>query len=100
MKKTAISFCTHQPFNILLLRFIFNCFFFSSRRRHTRSLRDWSSDMCSSDLIACFPVGSVPSSWPLRTGTIGKEERRVGKECRSGELSYREKKKKKTKMSK
>src|SRR6266496_5889990 len=26
-------------------------FFFSSRRRHTRSLRDWSSDVCSSDLI-------------------------------------------------
>src|SRR5204862_2635912 len=25
-------------------------FFFSSRRRHTRSLRDWSSDVCSSDL--------------------------------------------------
>src|SRR6266496_859274 len=24
-------------------------FFFSSRRRHTRSLRDWSSDVCSSD---------------------------------------------------
>src|SRR5699024_11713092 len=27
-------------------------FFFSSRRRHTRSKRDWSSDVCSSDLIA------------------------------------------------
>src|SRR6266513_597910 len=29
-----------------------NClfFFFSSRRRHTRSKRDWSSDVCSSDL--------------------------------------------------
>src|SRR6266496_3161907 len=27
-------------------------FFFSSRRRHTRSLRDWSSDVCSSDLHA------------------------------------------------
>src|SRR6266496_6520557 len=27
-------------------------FFFSSRRRHTRSLRDWSSDVCSSDLCA------------------------------------------------
>src|SRR6266496_1812050 len=27
------------------------CFFFSSRRRHTRSLRDWSSDVCSSDLF-------------------------------------------------
>src|SRR5271156_7047168 len=26
--------------------------FFSSRRRHTRSLRDWSSDVCSSDLPA------------------------------------------------
>src|SRR5260221_40196 len=27
-------------------------FFFSSRRRHTRSLCDWSSDVCSSDLLA------------------------------------------------
>src|SRR5207249_7063981 len=28
----------------------FSLFFFSSRRRHTRSKRDWSSDVCSSDL--------------------------------------------------
>src|SRR3989337_273960 len=28
-------------------------FVFSSRRRHTRCYRDWSSDVCSSDLIAC-----------------------------------------------
>src|SRR6266511_4610633 len=27
-------------------------FFFSSRRRHTRFSRDWSSDVCSSDLLA------------------------------------------------
>src|SRR5699024_11224979 len=27
-------------------------FFFSSRRRHTRSKRDWSSDVCSSDLTS------------------------------------------------
>src|SRR6266542_6443811 len=27
-------------------------FFFSSRRRHTRCYRDWSSDVCSSDLFA------------------------------------------------
>src|SRR5437867_10045482 len=27
------------------------CFFFSSRRRHTRSYGDWSSDVCSSDLL-------------------------------------------------
>src|SRR6266496_5329473 len=33
----------------MLIRFFF---FFSSRRRHTRSLRDWSSDVCSSDLDA------------------------------------------------
>src|SRR5438034_6119682 len=31
-------------------------FFFSSRRRHTRSLCDWSSDVCSSDLVS---VGGV-----------------------------------------
>src|SRR5438034_5776710 len=31
---------------------LFFFFFFSSRRRHTRSLCDWSSDVCSSDLSA------------------------------------------------
>src|SRR5262245_62421796 len=30
---------------------IFCFFFFSSRRRHTRCLSDWSSDVCSSDLL-------------------------------------------------
>src|SRR5690606_39998086 len=29
----------------------FLMFFFSSRRRHTRFSRDWSSDVCSSDLV-------------------------------------------------
>src|SRR2546422_4958807 len=35
-------------------------FFFSSRRRHTRCSRDWSSDVCSSDLAALstFPVAA------------------------------------------
>src|SRR5918911_538221 len=32
-------------------------FFFSSRRRHTRYWRDWSSDVCSSDLGTFFGVG-------------------------------------------
>src|SRR5256712_5033513 len=32
-------------------------FFFSSRRRHTRSDRDWSSDVCSSDLAVCEDRG-------------------------------------------
>src|SRR6476659_4457943 len=35
-------------------------FFFSSRRRHTRCLSDWSSDVCSSDL----PSAASPSSCP------------------------------------
>src|SRR2546422_1712132 len=33
------------------------CFFFSSRRRHTRCSRDWSSDVCSSDLRAVVGLG-------------------------------------------
>src|SRR2546422_4523289 len=33
------------------LIFILFFFFFSSRRRHTRCSRDWSSDVCSSDLV-------------------------------------------------
>src|SRR5207249_5254544 len=36
--------------SILIVIGVFLCFFFSSRRRHTRSKRDWSSDVCSSDL--------------------------------------------------
>src|SRR3989440_642781 len=36
-------------FKCIVYYFLF--FFFSSRRRHTRSDRDWSSDVCSSDLI-------------------------------------------------
>src|SRR5205807_4198749 len=35
-------------------------FFFSSRRRHTRLQGDWSSDVCSSDLVVLFPGVSLP----------------------------------------
>src|SRR5699024_11270256 len=40
-------------------------FFFSSRRRHTRSKRDWSSDVCSSDLkeIVVFIIGMRVNKW-------------------------------------
>src|SRR2546426_5341705 len=37
-------------------------FFFSSRRRHTRLQGDWSSDVCSSDLVSLKCSGSVGSS--------------------------------------
>src|SRR5438067_6522812 len=39
-------------------------FFFSSRRRHTRSKRDWSSDVCSSDLLP-LDKRAVCSLWPF-----------------------------------
>src|SRR5699024_2975088 len=39
-------------------------FFFSSRRRHTRSKRDWSSDVCSSDLAEGEPAVALPPLTP------------------------------------
>src|SRR5205809_1807207 len=73
-------------------------FFFSSRRRHTRCSRDWSSDVCSSDLGPRSPprVGDRQLEHadegvePQRS-----EERRVGKECRSRRSPYTKKKNKK-----
>src|SRR5699024_11962707 len=41
-------------------------FFFSSRRRHTRSKRDWSSDVCSSDLKVSS-VAKLLKDWPVTT---------------------------------
>src|SRR5437588_8009397 len=91
--------------------FVFFFFFFSSRRRHTRSLCDWSSDVCSSDLHHLRalrrrgdpPEGAPRAHGPHRPGRTRlahlvlqgrpepdrlparhrSEERRVGKECRS-----------------
>src|SRR5438093_9032772 len=67
-------------------------FFFSSGRRHTRLVSDWSSDVCSSDLSATrlnlYTVSLV--ALDAETGRlkwhyqqVRSEERRVGKECRS-----------------
>src|SRR2546421_1710248 len=44
------SFFSYFTFFFELLCLLCFFFFFSSRRRHTRSDRDWSSDVCSSDL--------------------------------------------------
>src|SRR3712207_1364705 len=41
-------------------------FFFSSRRRHTRYWRDWSSDVCSSDLILVANAGITRDGLLLR----------------------------------
>src|SRR5690554_8014456 len=47
--------------------------FFSSRRRHTRCGRDWSSDVCSSDLVSgipgiAFPRNAADAPWILPGG--------------------------------
>src|SRR5438445_13688681 len=81
-------------------------FFFSSRRRHTRYWRDWSSDVCSSDLLKqarIYGDGFTWSEWLVddqreasgRPDVLAfrSEERRVGKECRSRWSPYHEKKK-------
>src|SRR5438309_11403577 len=87
-----------------------NNFFFSSRRRHTRWNCDWSSDVCSSDLVedgdaaGIHPVAGVDagsisifdstfSGNVAAPSTTRSEERRVGKECRSGWWPYAENKK-------
>src|SRR5205085_5723345 len=48
------NYIRHCFFFISLFLCLFFFFFFSSRRRHTRFDCDWSSDVCSSDLIARF----------------------------------------------
>src|SRR5262245_65880970 len=92
-------------------------FFFSSRRRHTRCLSDWSSDVCSSDLIfITHPVTRRKSLYVNRLMTkrieglpmaesddileelfdytedpsVRSEERRVGKECSGWGCRYHE----------
>src|SRR5437868_14064755 len=77
-------------------------FFFSSRRRHTRSKRDWSSDVCSSDLfslataVVAGPMVTASSRRGSRSASLSRsEERRVGKECRSRWEPNHYKKKKK-----
>src|SRR3712207_5822960 len=46
--------------------------FFSSRRRHTRYWRDWSSDVCSSDLAVAFALAPGQAhELPLAPGLLG-----------------------------
>src|SRR5947207_6989477 len=57
---------------LALFPFIVCCFFFfSSRRRHTRSLCDWSSDVCSSDLERSG-CQALPLAWCLGWGKNGR----------------------------
>src|SRR5439155_12620044 len=102
--------CHHALTTRIILLVFF--FFFSSRRRHTRWPRDWSSDVCSSDLSPGVPISvclemdlerqeianleelkANPTAWGLANAVAAEsgrsEERRVGKECRCGWSPYR-----------
>src|SRR5699024_11772342 len=46
-------------------------FFFSSRRRHTRSKRDWSSDVCSSDLPSMYHPHLSVADEVRKAGELG-----------------------------
>src|SRR5690606_41189619 len=95
-------------FFVFFFLFVLFFFFFSSRRRHTRFSRDWSSDVCSSDLDVAdlLLAGHADPSHDsardellprfrllanrfgnllvkLVSEQLRSEERRVGKECRS-----------------
>src|SRR5574339_743861 len=79
------------------LYLFFFIFFFSSRRRHTMSPGDWSSDVCSSDLgAAVFQVSfSSDGAHLVTAGQDGRsEERRVGKSVDLGGRRIIKKKKK------
>src|SRR5471030_27509 len=87
-------YCLHR-FGLLLV------FFFSSRRRHTSCLSDWSSDVCSSDLLwvnAKEQIAALHGIAIREENLVEKsrsEERRVGKECRSRGWPYHDKTKQK-----
>src|SRR5207245_8166342 len=51
-------------------------FFFSSRRRHTRCYRDWSSDVCSSDLIS-KPCRRFSAHVPMRRVVDGDARAKI-----------------------
>src|SRR2546429_6948811 len=55
-----------------------SCFFFSSRRRHTRCSRDWSSDVCSSDLDWKFDRVSLGYPGPIINGHPLREPQNLG----------------------
>src|SRR2546422_10751982 len=64
------------------------CFFFSSRRRHTRCSRDWSSDVCSSDLRKKLsPIVELESAGTVRARFSNVNSARSGDHVITGGVS-------------
>src|SRR2546422_5188205 len=73
------------------MRFVWSVFFFfSSRRRHTRCSRDWSSDVCSSDLCASTAViylVQYTGGFPIVTAGSEAQKRRYLPRLAAGEIT-------------
>src|SRR5438093_8551747 len=71
------------------LSFLTLLFFFSSRRRHTRLVSDWSSDVCSSDLptvtaaayLCSFRIEPLAAGFATTHTYIGTREGRLRRHC-------------------
>src|SRR5881227_4253388 len=86
----------------LFCQFYLFFFFFKQKTAYEITVRDWSSDVCSSDLGWGSPCSRSPDDWTR--ATEGSEERRVGKsvDCcvdLGGRRIIKKKKKKKTTKS-
>src|SRR5699024_11622450 len=73
---TSFHQLTIAPDQNVSSKIVSGFFFFSSRRRHTRSKRDWSSDVCSSDLS----TGDVTASSVAMSGVWARIDCAVGVE--------------------
>src|SRR3546814_5310848 len=76
-----------QPVDSTTVVSIIGVFFFKQKTAYEMRISDWSSDVCSSDLMATSSsspssTGSAATRWMWRAPSpIRSEERRVGKEC-------------------
>src|SRR2546422_3055411 len=74
-----LSLYTASIFHLVSCFVLFFFFFFSSRRRHTRCSRDWSSDVCSSDLASADKSVEENRQAALRFAEIFVRMRRIPK---------------------
>src|SRR5438105_11145144 len=78
----------HNCYVKRLVIVVFLVFFFSSRRRHTRSTRDWSSDVCSSDLVV-RPY-RYSSGWAVRPTSSSLSTKSTSHRRRTARLPFRD----------
>src|SRR3546814_8159583 len=84
-----VSFYVCCEFSMLSFVLLFARFFFVKQKTaYEMRISDWSSDVCSSDLMSAVPratlrqpVGRIQNRFMAAVASSRSEERRVGKEC-------------------